>query len=63
MVGEAVDFNVPGVSVPEVCKWIRENLEYDQLIEEKYNPPHRYGWMHCSYKRNGRNRKDFFRIR
>ncbi len=43
MVGEAVDFNVPGVSIPEVCKWIQENLEYDQLIEEKYNPPHRYG--------------------
>jgi hypothetical protein len=62
MVGEAVDFNVPGVSVPEVCQWIRQNLDFDQLILEKYSPPQNPGWVHCSYKRNGQNRKDFRRI-
>jgi hypothetical protein len=62
MVGEAVDFNVPGVSVPEVCQWIRQNLDFDQLILEKYSPPQNPGWVHCSYKRNGKNRKDFRRI-
>ena len=62
MVGEAVDFNVPGVSVPEVCKWIRENLEFDQLIMEFYQPPKQPGWVHCSFKRNGGNRKKFTRI-
>jgi soluble lytic murein transglycosylase-like protein len=62
MVGEAVDFNVPGVSVPEVCQWIRQNLDFDQLILEKYSPPQNPGWVHCSYRRNGKNRKDFKRI-
>lgn len=43
--GEAADFTVQGVSNLEVCKWIAENLEFDQLIYEFGEA----GWIHCSY--------------
>ncbi|MEB3268249.1 MAG: D-Ala-D-Ala carboxypeptidase family metallohydrolase, partial [Leptolyngbya sp.] len=62
-VGEAVDFVVPKASIPTVCRWIRDNLEFDQLIMEKYNPRTGSGWIHCSYKRKGRNRNRFFSVR
>lgn len=62
MVGEAVDFVVPGVLIPEVCAWIRNNLVFDQLIMEHYNPRTQSGWVHCSYRRNGKNRRQFFTI-
>jgi len=48
--GEAADISVSGVSVRQVCAFIRDNLEYDQLIYE-------FGrWTHVSY-RKGRLRK------
>ena len=59
--GEAVDFVVPGVRVPDVCEWIKDNLEFDQLIQEFWNPSRGTGWVHCSY-RKGRNRKQFLKI-
>lgn len=59
--GEAVDFVVPGVSVPEVCKWIRSSgLPYDQLIEEFASDGG--GWVHVSHRRSGGNRKQFLKI-
>lgn len=36
---------------------IRGNLEYDQLIDEKDG-----SWVHVSYKRVGRNRKQFLKL-
>lgn len=55
--GEAADFEVPGVSNLELAKFIRDNLEFDQLILEYYNPEDpSSGWVHCSY-RAGKNRK------
>jgi uncharacterized membrane protein YeaQ/YmgE (transglycosylase-associated protein family) len=62
MRGEAVDFIVPGATIPEVCEWIRNNLDFDQLIMEYYKPQTNRGWVHCSYKRTGHNRKHFFKI-
>ena len=55
--GEAVDIEVPGVPNATVAKWIRDNLEFDQLILEFYTPgiPDS-GWVHVSYS-NGSNRK------
>jgi zinc D-Ala-D-Ala carboxypeptidase len=55
--GEAVDIEVPGVSNYEVAKYIRDNLDFDQLILEFYTPgiPDS-GWVHVSYKSEG-NRK------
>lgn len=58
MKGQAADFEVAGHSNFEVAEWIRDNLEYDQLILEYYTPgdPHS-GWVHCSYVA-GQCRKD-----
>ena len=49
--GQAVDFEIPGVPNLEVALWVKENLEYDQLILEFHDPekdPHS-GWVHVSY--------------
>lgn len=41
----------------EMGDWIRENLDYDQLIYEK--PVNGYpGWIHVSYRSDGKNRKE-----
>ena len=48
--GEAVDIEVPGVSNFEVAEYIRDNLDFDQLILEFYTPGEpNSGWIHCSY--------------
>jgi hypothetical protein len=48
VLGEAADFIVPGVSVAEVVKQIREfGIKFDQLIDE-------FGeWIHISYRASG----------
>lgn len=51
--GEAADFTVAGISDRDVCEFIRDNLDFDQLILEF--PEH--GWIHISY-RAGRLRKE-----
>jgi hypothetical protein len=55
--GEAVDIEVPGVPNATVAEWIKDNLDFDQLILEFYTPgiPDS-GWVHVSYKHN-ENRK------
>lgn len=51
--GEAVDFEVPGVDNAVVAAWVRDNLTFDQLILEFYEPGQpSSGWVHCSYKDN-----------
>lgn len=47
--GEAVDIECPGTSNYEVAKWIKDNLDFDQLILEFYTPgiPDS-GWVHVS---------------
>jgi len=48
--GQAVDFEIDGLSNPEVAQWIMDNLTYSQLILEFYvqGQPNS-GWIHCSY--------------
>ena len=55
--GEAVDIECPGTGNYDVAKWIKDNLDFDQLILEFYTPgiPDS-GWVHVSYKSEG-NRK------
>ena len=55
--GEAVDFEIAGVSNLQVALWIQNNTDFDQLILEfwKDGEPNS-GWVHCSYK-EGSNRK------
>lgn len=57
--GQAVDFEVPGISNKTVADWVSENLEFDQIILEFYNPAEgpNSGWVHASLKKEGGNRK------
>src|SRR5690606_12766301 len=38
MKGEAVDFELPGIANYDLAVWVRDNLDFDQLILEMYNP-------------------------
>lgn len=49
--GAAADFSVSGYSISEVIQWCRNNLIFDQLINEKNQ------WVHISYNIFG-NRKE-----
>ena len=56
--GEAVDFEVPGISNREVALWVKENCRFDQLILEFYKEGDpSSGWVHCSYVIEGEHRK------
>ena len=56
--GEAVDFEVPGISNREVALWVKENCKFDQLILEFYKEGDpSSGWVHCSYVIEGEIRK------
>lgn len=55
--GEAADFEAPPLANPVLARWIAENLVYDQVILEFYEPGDPYsGWVHVSYRARG-NRK------
>ena len=55
--GEAADFEMFGVDNTELAKYIKNNLVFDQLILEYYNPDDpSSGWVHCSYSKE-ENRK------
>ena len=50
--GEAADFEMFGVDNKELAKYIKNNLVFDQLILEFYNPDDpSSGWVHCSYSK------------
>jgi len=56
--GQAADLQVVGIDNKSLAKYIKENLDYDQLILEFYKEeegPHS-GWVHVSYVGKG-NRK------
>lgn len=58
VVGEAADIEIEGVSNLRLATYIRDNLDFDQVILEfpsKDNPA--AGWVHVSYVEPGRNRK------
>ena len=57
--GEAADFESSRISNPELASWVAKNLDFDQLILEFYDgkDPHS-GWVPCSYKKDGTNRKN-----
>jgi zinc D-Ala-D-Ala carboxypeptidase len=48
--GQAVDFTIIRHSLSEIVNYIRNNLDFDQLIWEN-------GWIHVSYMEKG-NRKE-----
>ena len=55
--GEAADFEAYSISNRRLAEWIEGHLEFDQLILEYPGSDPRDGWVHCSYKRDGSNRK------
>ena len=59
--GQAAAFEIYGLSNRELANYIKENLDYDQLILEywKESDPNS-GWIHCSYNSEG-NRKEYLR--
>jgi hypothetical protein len=59
MVGEAADIVLPGMTRLELAQWIEHSLDFDQLILECYIPGEpNSGWVHCSYRSTGGNRKE-----
>ena len=56
--GQAVDFEIAGVSNLQLAIWIENNCDFDQLILEfwKEDEGANSGWVHCSYN-EGNNRK------
>ena len=56
--GQAVDIEVPTISNLELFEFIKNNLEFDQIILEYYNNVDpRSGWVHVSYVCPKENRK------
>ena len=51
--GQAADIEIPGVANADLAEWIKDNLEFTQLILEFYTPgiPDS-GWVHVSYDPN-----------
>lgn len=57
--GQAADFEVPNVSNYDLAYWIEQNLDFDQLILECYKAGEpTSGWVHCSFRSDGENRKE-----
>jgi zinc D-Ala-D-Ala carboxypeptidase len=53
--GQAADFEVPGIANVIVARWMRDTLDFDQLILEAWSPKDpNAGWIHCSWRRVGR---------
>jgi len=56
--GEAADIECKAVDNLVLAKWIRDNLDFDQVILEGYDGVDpASGWIHVSYKADGTNRK------
>ena len=56
--GKAADIEIPGVNNLTLAVWIRDNIEFDQLILENYEPTEPgSGWIHVSYNQ-GENRME-----
>ncbi|MBL4751990.1 MAG: peptidase M15 [Flavobacteriales bacterium] len=53
MLGQAVDFTVPGIDIVNLARWIRDNVEFDQLILEQRQLGK--AWIHCSISEKNRN--------
>lgn len=57
--GEAADIEISGIPTYDLAQWVTNNIVYDQVILEFYNPKEgpNSGWVHVSYTAKGKNRK------
>lgn len=56
LTGEACDFEIMGLSNYELACWVKDNLDFDQLILEycdNLRNDINAGWVHCSYRAYG----------
>jgi hypothetical protein len=60
--GEAIDIDMDGTDITnaEVFNFIKENLEFDQLIWE-FGTDANPDWVHVSYESSGRQRKQILK--
>ena len=54
--GQAVDFEIAGVSNLQVALWLTNNVDFDQLILEYWTGEPNSGWIHFSFVEDN-NRK------
>ena len=53
--GQAADFEITGIDNKDLAIWIRDNVEFNQLILEFYTEGDpNSGWVHCSYSDDNR---------
>lgn len=65
MTGEAIDIDADvygGVKNSEIFDYIKNNLDFDQLIWE-YGNSKEPAWVHVSYRTNGHNRRQIIKIK
>jgi zinc D-Ala-D-Ala carboxypeptidase len=56
--GQAVDFELPGISNFEIASWMKQNLTFDQLILEFHQKEiPSSGWVHVSFVSPQTNRE------
>ena len=56
--GQAVDLEIFGVPNIKTAYWLQNNVDFDQLIMEYFDPEDPAGgWIHISYHESGSNRK------
>ena len=58
--GEAADFEIVGVDNKDLFDYIKNNIEFDQMILEFYEGGNS-GWVHVSYVSSKENRKQTLR--
>lgn len=56
LTGQAADFDIPGIPNYDLAVWIKENLNYDQLILEYYTGGNS-GWIHVGYSSAHKNQE------
>ena len=52
--GQAVDIEIPSIDNYQLAQWIRNYLDFDQLILEFYNGEPSSGWVHVSFAEENR---------
>ena len=53
--GQAADFEITGIDNKDLAIWIRDNVDFEQLILEFYTEGDpNSGWVHCSYSDDNR---------
>ncbi len=61
--GQAVDLEFNGIDNMTLFKWIKDKLEFDQLILEFYKESDpNSGWVHVSYDTKKKNRQSVLMI-